>query len=333
VHNPHEQQSVPDSNFTGAGAGAAASVAMLNINRELTALAVGRLGAAASHDALLVGTATSLQAYDVHANADLFYKEVPDGVRTVVAGALPHRPLNLLNGGGPGNDGPGNGSRDAASPREASPAPQCLALVGGNCSITGFDATGQEAFWTVCGDNVGAMALLASGKGSSGKGSSSSSSGLPWADLAVGCDDFALRFFKGEELFAEAFEADRFVALAQLNTGRKSGSGSGTGGGGTTQSSSSGGSASSGGSGSKKAAAAAAAVRVAYGLANGTVGVYEGGRRVWRVKSKHRYARPCCKRPKRKVCKLGETVRKSDERRAKPCERVMKEVRNRGKVW
>jgi Bardet-Biedl syndrome 2 protein len=304
VHNPHEQQSVPDSNFTGAGAGAAASVAMLNINRELTALAVGRLGAAASHDALLVGTATSLQAYDVHANADLFYKEVPDGVRTVVAGALPHRPLNLLNGF------PGNGSRDAASPREASPAPQCLALVGGNCSITGFDATGQEAFWTVCGDNVGAMALLASGKGSSGKGSSSSSSGLPWADLAVGCDDFALRFFKGEELFAEAFEADRFVALAQLNTGRKSG-----------------------GSGSKKAAAAAAAVRVAYGLANGTVGVYEGGRRVWRVKSKHRYARPCCKRPKRKVCKLGETVRKSDERRAKPCERVMKEVRNRGKVW
>jgi Bardet-Biedl syndrome 2 protein len=283
---------------------------MLNINRELTALAVGRLGAAASHDALLVGTATSLQAYDVHANADLFYKEVPDGVRTVVAGALPHLSLNLPNGGGPGNDGPGNGSHDAALPREASPAPQCLALVGGNCSVTGFDAVGQEAFWTVCGDNVGAMALLASGKGSS---SSSSSSGLPWADLAVGCDDFALRFFKGEELFAEAFEADRFVALAQLNTGRNSGSGSGTGGGGTTQSSSSGGSVSSGGSGSKKAAAAAAAaaVRVAYGLANGTVGVYEGGRRVWRVKSKHRYAPAARDRNGRLV------------RRAKPCERVM----------
>jgi len=50
-------------------------VNILNINREMTALAVGKLGAL-GHDALLVGTATSLQAYDVHANADIFYKEV-----------------------------------------------------------------------------------------------------------------------------------------------------------------------------------------------------------------------------------------------------------------
>ena len=57
------------------GNGSNAPVNILNINREMTALAVGKLGAL-EHDALLVGTATSLQAYDVHANADIFYKEV-----------------------------------------------------------------------------------------------------------------------------------------------------------------------------------------------------------------------------------------------------------------
>jgi hypothetical protein len=29
-----------------------------------------------------------------------------------------------------------------------------LAVIGGNCSIQGFDAAGEERFWTVTGDNV-----------------------------------------------------------------------------------------------------------------------------------------------------------------------------------
>ena len=34
-----------------------------------------------------------------------------------------------------------------------------LAIVGGNCSIQGFDMVGTELFWTVTGDNVTALAL------------------------------------------------------------------------------------------------------------------------------------------------------------------------------
>lgn len=34
-----------------------------------------------------------------------------------------------------------------------------LALVGGNCSIHGFDAEGNDPFWTVTGDNVSSLAL------------------------------------------------------------------------------------------------------------------------------------------------------------------------------
>lgn len=46
----------------------------------------------------------SLTAYDVEKNSDLFYRDVPDGVRCLTFGALPR-------------------------------APQPLAFVGGHCSI------------------------------------------------------------------------------------------------------------------------------------------------------------------------------------------------------
>lgn len=41
-----------------------------------------------SHDILFVGTGTSLMAYDVERNADVFYKEVPDGVSSITFGTI-----------------------------------------------------------------------------------------------------------------------------------------------------------------------------------------------------------------------------------------------------
>lgn len=35
-----------------------------------------------------------------------------------------------------------------------------LALVGGNCSIQGFDWQGNDPFWTVTGDNVRSLTLV-----------------------------------------------------------------------------------------------------------------------------------------------------------------------------
>lgn len=35
-----------------------------------------------------------------------------------------------------------------------------LAIVGGNCSIQGFDWQGNDPFWTVTGDNVRSLSLL-----------------------------------------------------------------------------------------------------------------------------------------------------------------------------
>jgi hypothetical protein len=34
-----------------------------------------------------------------------------------------------------------------------------LVIVGGNCSVQGFDLAGKEVFWSVTGDNVSALAL------------------------------------------------------------------------------------------------------------------------------------------------------------------------------
>ena len=95
---------------------------------------------------------TTLLAYNVEKNSDIFFKGVPDGINKMIFGMLP------------GIEAP-------------------LAIVGGNCSIQGFDATGNELFWTVTGDNVSALTFCdADGDGE--------------AELLVGSDDFNIRIFQ-----------------------------------------------------------------------------------------------------------------------------------------
>mmetsp|Transcript_64858 Transcript_64858/g.169793 ORF Transcript_64858/g.169793 Transcript_64858/m.169793 type:complete len:717 (+) Transcript_64858:47-2197(+) len=103
-------------------------VMFLNINRKITSVVAGRLNPNLAHDVLMVGTQTSLLVYDVEENADLFFKEVHDGVNVLAFG-------NIMN----------------------VEAPVCV--VGGNCSIQAFDYEGTELFWTVTGDNVSALAF------------------------------------------------------------------------------------------------------------------------------------------------------------------------------
>jgi len=38
--------------------------------------------------------------------------------------------------------------------------PEQLAIVGGNCSIHGFNKKSEDVLWTVTGDNVSSLALL-----------------------------------------------------------------------------------------------------------------------------------------------------------------------------
>jgi Bardet-Biedl syndrome 2 protein len=177
IHNPHEK-SID---------GIAVAVQILNIDKPVTSLVAGRFSSTSSHDVLvcfdvlfeclmftslqipppplqLVGTSTNVLAYDVMANADLFHVEVPDGV------------LSLCMG-----------SRSA--------------LAGGCCTVVGLDERGAEAFWAVCGGNVGALCMAE-------------------GELVAGADDCAMRFYRGEEQVAEASEADAVAHLVAL--GRRS---------------------------------------------------------------------------------------------------------------
>ena len=152
------------------------AIKFLNINRRITALACGGYTEGSTTDTLLVGTQTNLLAYDVEGNMDVFYKDVPDGVNAMIFGMVP------------GVETP-------------------LAVVGGNCSIQGFDNEGNEAFWTVTGDNVTALAFCdADGDGIN--------------ELLVGSEDFEIRIFQQEEVISECTETDRIVSLTPIRLTR-----------------------------------------------------------------------------------------------------------------
>lgn len=122
-----------------------ARVRYLNINKKVTAVAAGALGAegADGRDILFVGTGTDVLAYDVMNNTDVFFRDAPEGASSLRCGAA-------------------RVSRARASSDEPSEDP--LLLVGGNCSLQGLDASGEEAFWTVASDVVAALGVFADGK-------------------------------------------------------------------------------------------------------------------------------------------------------------------------
>ena len=206
VHTPHERDTNaydPRKAMDSTKPVTDSAAKFLNINRQVTALKAGLFNKDKGIDTLMVGTQTNLLAYNVEQNSDLFYKEVQDGINTMTFGKV--------------------GSIESP-----------LAVVGGNCSIQGFDAEGAELFWTVTGDNVTALALqdiTANGQN----------------ELLVGSEDYEIRVFKNEEVVTETTETDKLIALQPVQGSR-----------------------------------------YGYGLANGTIGVYDKHTRAWRFKSKHK---------------------------------------------
>lgn len=103
-------------------------VKTINLQKQITGLLAAPLGGHSKKDVLYVGSETDLLCMDVDDNKDIFHKELPDGVYAMTAGKF------------------GESKSD-------------LVFAGGNCSIQGFDASGNDHFWTVTGDNVSSMAL------------------------------------------------------------------------------------------------------------------------------------------------------------------------------
>ncbi|PNF42358.1 Bardet-Biedl syndrome 2 protein-like protein [Cryptotermes secundus] len=201
VHSPHRRVGLASGRVVPSDANK--ELALLNINQSVLSICAGNLDVTEERDTLVVGTPTNLLAYDVENNTDIFYKEVSDGSSVVIIGKL--------------------GS-----------FPNPLAIVGGNCSLQGFDYEGNDPFWTVTGDNVCSLALLDFDHDGEN-------------ELIVGSEDFDIRVFKEDNIINEQTETEAVTALAAFQSNK-----------------------------------------FGYGLANGTVGVYEKLQRLWRVKSKNR---------------------------------------------
>ncbi|XP_008560826.1 Bardet-Biedl syndrome 2 protein homolog [Microplitis demolitor] len=177
-------------------------LAELQIGKQVLSLCTGRL-TEDERDILLIGTLTHILAYQVEENADLFYKNIPDGVYSITIGKLSW----LSNQ---------------------------VTVIGSNCSITILDGEGNEIFWTIMGGIVTSLAIF----DFDGDGES---------ELLTGTEDCEIKVFKADVILWEIKETAPVTALLAL-PGRQ----------------------------------------FAYVVDNGTVGIYESGQRLWRIKSKHK---------------------------------------------
>ena len=81
------------------------------------------------------------------------------------------------------------------------PTPLCI--VGGNCSVTGIDAKGEDKFWTVLGGNAICMTLFDVNEDG-------------YNELVVGTDDFAIRFYQNENVINEINENTKIINVAVI---------------------------------------------------------------------------------------------------------------------
>eukprot|EP00002_Diphylleia_rotans_P031077 TRINITY_DN6438_c0_g1_i3.p1 TRINITY_DN6438_c0_g1~~TRINITY_DN6438_c0_g1_i3.p1 ORF type:complete len:353 (-),score=74.27 TRINITY_DN6438_c0_g1_i3:1230-2288(-) len=160
IHNPHGKKTDMSN-----------EIRFLNINQKITAIKAGNINPALNRDSLFVGSHTNLLAYDVESNADIFFRDVADGVNAIVLGQV--------------------------APEEK------YAIVGGNCSIVGFNGEGEEVYWTVTGDNVSSMIMCDINE--DGR-----------SELIVGSEDCDIRVFQGEEIIAEYTEAEKVIGLTHM---------------------------------------------------------------------------------------------------------------------
>ncbi|CAF0848460.1 unnamed protein product [Rotaria sp. Silwood1] len=148
------------------------NISLLNVNQVITSLACGQLDEQLKKDLLVVGTSTNIVAYDIDRNVDIFFKENPDGAHAITIGHWGE-------------------------------LPEQLAIVGGNCSIHGFNKKCEDVLWTVTGDNVSSLALL-----------DFNSDG--YNELVVGSEDYDIRVFREDQLIAEMQETETIVSICSL---------------------------------------------------------------------------------------------------------------------
>jgi Bardet-Biedl syndrome 2 protein len=167
VHTPHSKDNAdPILGMKGK------DVQYLNVNKDIVCLTGGRLDNNVDRDMLMIGSKTNLLVYDINENSDVFDKEVQDGIScmTFAKDLNPDYPL---------------------------------IITGGNLSLTGFDSSSEEQFWTVTGDVANSIEILDFDMDGQ-------------KELVVGSDDYSIRVYKNEEMIFDISEESKVQFLSKI---------------------------------------------------------------------------------------------------------------------
>ena len=226
-----------------------------------------------NRDVLIYSDESTLYVYDVEENSETFTAQAHDGIHSLLyaeagefGGSIS---VGSVGGGGGGGGGGGPNSSGNTS------SPSALVVTGGTGSVQAFDKQGDETFWTVTGDTVRAMCFT-------------DFDGDGKQELLVGCDDYEIRVFQSEESIHAMQETGRVIALSSLTRPNPTASRS------CRSRSRKRGGAREGIAQQSSSTPGTSSRSFAYALSDGTVGVYEGTRRIWRSKRKHEVTAVAC---------------------------------------
>lgn len=149
---------------------------VLTLNREINSISYGKGEFSSNKSYLYIGSPSSLMCYDVLSNKTVFNKEIDDGVYCLTTGSY-------------------------ASFQKP------LVIIGGNCSLQGFDINGDEQFWTVTRGNTLAVALNDVDDDS-------------LQEAIVGTDDYFIGFIKKEQNISEIQEDNKITLLHSISNNK-----------------------------------------------------------------------------------------------------------------
>lgn len=98
LHNPYKKLNATNNRLSWTEA--SSDIAMLNFNQEVRAIETGCLSKDDPKEILVIGSPTQLLAYHVDNNHDIFYKEIMEGILTIIIGSIGgfDKPLVIVGG-------------------------------------------------------------------------------------------------------------------------------------------------------------------------------------------------------------------------------------------
>ncbi|TGZ64403.1 hypothetical protein CRM22_006392 [Opisthorchis felineus] len=164
-----------DGNTSGDGE----NCQVCTVAPNLCSLTTGRFNSEADHDVLFYGSKSGVVAFDPVQNVEIFYNVSRDGANCIGVFS------NLT-------------SKD-----------ESLLVVGGNCSLVGFNRLGAEVLWTVTGDVVSSLTFI----------DAELSVEELAHDLVVGSENFCIRIIHKDAVQDEITETDVVTNLTSLGQG------------------------------------------------------------------------------------------------------------------